>query len=323
MGLRVQVGPITASSFFANLDDMTLTQPTARAPGDTLAVGTVVRRHISGHRVRWQAGPALAIGVAEVVIYGGVDRTLEPEYIIPVSIYYAGQWNSNKNDNSIVSITGELKPKPDLEIYGELLVDDFQFEHKSSGDAEPFEGGYLLGQRIYNPLGIDGSMIRLEWARVEPFTYNQLLPWNRYLYKGQPIGFTLGPDAQALDFELRTWVSEQLTWSVGFRKEERGATRATDPWPVPITGPDSLNAFPKFDHVPSGTVETRSRVSTEFWVHPQPGLDVRLGGGYLSVDNFENVKDRGRVEWYFQGSIHLNWSSWLHPSEDGSVTSQR
>lgn len=315
VGLRVQVGPITASSFFANLDDMTLAQPFAQAVGDTLAAGTVLRRHLSGHRIRWQASPTFALGVAEVVVYGGVDRPLEPEYIIPVSIYYAGQWNSNKNDNSFIDLTAELRPKPDMEIYGELLVDDYQFEHKTRADEEPFQGGYLLGQRIYNPLGLDGSVFRLEWARVMPFTYNQSFPWNRYLYKGQQIGFPLGPDAQALDLEYRHWVSEQLTWTLRYRKEERGETRVTDAWPVPVTGPDSLNAFPKFDHIPTGTVENRARYSTEFWVHPQSGLDVRLGGGYTLVKNLDNVKDQTRVEWFFQGSVHINWSRWLAPSE--------
>lgn len=36
VGLRVRVGPVIASSFFANLDDMTLDAPVATAPGDTL-----------------------------------------------------------------------------------------------------------------------------------------------------------------------------------------------------------------------------------------------------------------------------------------------
>jgi hypothetical protein len=158
-------------------------------------------------------------------------------------------------------------------------------------------------------------MFRLEWAHVMPFTYNQSYPWNRYLYKGQQIGFPLGPDAQALDIEYRHWMSEQLTWTLRYRREERGETRVTDAWPLPVTGPDSLNAFPKFDHIPTGTVESRARYSTEFWVHPQPGLDVRLGGGYTLVKNLENVKDQTRVEWFFQGSLHINWSRWLAPSE--------
>jgi capsule assembly protein Wzi len=316
IGLRVHVGAVTASSFFSSLDDMTLDAPVAEAPGDTIPAGTKILRHISGHRIRWQVSHTVALGVAETVVYGGKDRGLEAEYTIPVSIYYAGQWNKGKNDNALLSFTGELRPIPSMELYGELMIDDVQFEHKSPADKEPFEGGFLLGQRFYNPFGLDGGLLRIEWAKVQPFTYNQVLPWNRYIYQGQPIGFDLGSDAQAIDVEFRHWASEKVTWSMGYRLEERGQTRLTDPWPVPVTGPDSLNSFPEFDHVPTGTVERRNKISSELWIHPRPGIDLRLGGGYIDVKNLENVKGDGRVEWFFQGSLRLNWSSWLRPGED-------
>ena len=314
VGLRLKIGPVTASSFFASLDDMVLGAPTAEAPGDTLPAGTRVKRHLSGHRVRWQVNRSLAVGVMETIVYGGVDRGLEPEYMVPVSIFYAGQWNSTWNDNTLMGLTAEFRlRKPDVEIYGELLVDDLQIDDDAPGDQEPFQGGFLLGQRTYNPLGLDGGLLRVEWARVEPFTYNQQLPWNRYVFADQPIGFELGPDAQSLTLEFRHWVSEQLTWSVGFRREERGATRVTDPWPVPVSGPTPSTPFPEFDHVPTGTVEARSRFTTEFWLHPRPGIDLRLGGGYVSVSNLDNVDGRTRSEWFAKGSLDLNWSKWLRP----------
>ena len=313
-GLRLRLGPVTASSFFGNLDDMTLSAPTARAPGDTLPAGTVMRRHITGHRVRWQVNRFVALGAAEVVVYGGKDRGAEAEYLIPVSIYYAAQWNSGKNDNILGAFTLELRPKSDIEVYGELLVDDFQIDNKSPADKEPFEGGFLLGQRLYNPLGLDGSMLRVEWARVEPYTFNQVLPWNRYLYKGQPIGFPLGPDAQSLDLEFRYWMSEQVTWSLFYRREELGATRVGDPWPVPVSGPTDTEPFPEFDHVPTGVVQQRSCIATEVWVHPRPGIDLRLSGGQINLRNVENVRDADRSEWFLEGSLSLAWSRWLTPA---------
>lgn len=312
-GLRLRLGPVTASSFFGNLDDMTLSAPTAQALGDTLPAGTVIHRRITGHRVRWQVNRYIALGAAEVVVYGGKDRGAEAEYLIPISIYYATQWNSGKNDNILGAFTLELRPKSDMEVYGELLVDDFQIDNKSPGDQEPFQGGFLLGQRLYNPLGLDGSMLRVEWARVEPFTFNQVLPWNRYLYKDQPLGFPLGPDAQALDFEFRYWMSEQLTWTFQYRSEERGATRATDAWPVPVTGPTDTTPFPEFDHVPTDVVERRSRIAAEFWVHPKPGIDLRLSGGHIDVKNVGNVRDADDSEWFLEGSLSLAWSRWLTP----------
>jgi len=136
------------------------------------------------------------------------------------------------------------------------------------------------------------------------------------MYKDRPIGFSLGPDAQATDAEFRHWISEQLTWTLLYRQEERGATRVTDPWPVPGGGPDSLNTFPPFDHVPTGVVERRSRYATDFWLHPRAGLDLHLGGGYVRVENIENVKDANRNEWFLEGALRMNWSRWLSPSQN-------
>ena len=313
VGLRLRLGPVQFSSFFANLDDMTLTAPTAQAPGDTLPAGTVLRRHITGHRVRWQINRAISVGAAEVVVYGGKDRGAEAEYMIPVTVYYALQWNSGKNDNIFGAFTANVRPAKNLELYGELLVDDFQIDHSSPADKEPFEGGFLVGQRLYNPLGLDGSLFRVEWARVEPYTFNQTLPWNRYLYKGQFLGDPLGPDAQSFDVEFRYWASEQLTWSLLFRREERGATRATDPWPVPVSGPTDATPFPDFDHVPTGVVERRNRIGAEMWFHPRAGVDVRLAGGYVDIQNANNVRGADDSEWTFQGSLELAWSRWLTP----------
>jgi hypothetical protein len=314
IGLRVRLGPITASSFFGNLDDLTLTAPTARAPGDTHPAGTEIRRRITGHRVRWQVNRVLAVGVAEVVVYGGKDRAPETEYMIPVAIYYAAQWNSGKNDNILGAFTVDLRPNDNLELYGEYLIDDLQIDNKAPGDQEPFQGGILLGQRLYNPLGLDGSLLRVEWARVEPFTFNQVLPWNRYVYKDQPLGFPLGSDAQSLEVEFRHWMSEQMTWTLRYRREERGATRIGDPWPVPVTGPTATDPFPEFDHVPTGVVERRSRVGTELWFHPHAGVDLKLQGGYVNVRNLQNVEDRDRSEWFVEGSLSLAWSRWFSPA---------
>lgn len=314
VGIRAKFGPVTASSFFGDLDDMTLEAPVAQAPGDTLPAGTVIRRHISGHRLRWQVNRYLSLGAAEVVVYGGENRAPEAAYLIPVNIYYAAQWNTGKNDNLLGNFTIGLRPRRDLEIYGELLVDDFQIDHSSPADKEPFEGGYLVGQRLYNPLGLDGSLLRVEWAKVEPYTFNQVIPWNRYLYKNEIIGFPLGPDAQSLDLEFRYWRSDQMTWTFRFRRDERGETRVTDPWPVPIDGPTEANPFPEHDHVPTGVVETRNRTGAELWLHPHAGVDLRLSGGYLDTQNVENVRDQNQSEWYFEGRLEVAWSRGLAPS---------
>ena len=321
VGLRLRIGPVTASSFAGSLEDMTLDQPTAEAPGDTLPAGTVVRRHVSGHRVEWRVSDAVTVGIAEAIVYGGEDRGLEAQYVIPVNIYYAAQWNSGINDNALFGTTVEVRPRRNAEFYGELLVDDAQIDSKTPADEEPFQGGFLAGGRLYDPLGLEGSVLRAEYAKIWPYTYNQVLPWNRYLYHDQPIGFDLGSDAQAVRLAFTRWANPDFSWSLDARYEERGATRIQDPWPVPVSGPDSLAPFPKHDTFPTGVVERRRRVSGELWFHPHPGFDLRLGGGWVDVKNIDNVSGARREEWFAQGSIALNWSRWFEGEAPGRAPS--
>jgi hypothetical protein len=314
-GLRIYAGPVTASSFFASLDDMVLAAPTAIAPGDTLPAGTTVQRHISGHRIAVQISRAVQLGVAETVVYGGENRGLEPEYLIPGTIIYAAQWNSGKNDNVMFAATADVRPSRHFDFYGEILVDDMQIDHSSPADAEPFEGGFIAGARVYDPFGLIGTKVRVEWARVNPYTYNQVLPWNRYLYQGQVIGFDLGSDAQSFDSEVEHWLTPQITGTLRFRLSQVGSVRVTDPWPVPLTGPSETNPFPPLDGFPSAVVEQRSTVSGQIWFHPRPGFDLYVGGGYVSVQNVGNVEGEDREEGFVDVSLRLNWSRWFRDGE--------
>ena len=315
VGLRIFAGPVTASSFFANLDDMVLATPTAVAPGDTLPAGTVINRQISGHRIAVQISRAVQLGLAESIVYGGENRGLEPEYLIPGTFFYAEQWNSGTNDNVLFSFTADVRPSPHFDLYGELLVDDFQIDSSAPSDEEPFEGGFIVGARVYDPFGWSGTKLRAEWAGVKPYTYNQDLPWNRYLYEGQYIGFDLGSDAQSFDVELQRWLSPKVTGTLRFRLSEVGEVRATDAWPVPITGASATDPFPTYDHFPTGTVEQRTTIAGQAWIHPRPGFDLYLGGGYVSVQNLGNVEGYRFEEAFVDVSLRLNWSRWLREGE--------
>lgn len=310
-GLRIVAGPVTASSFFASLDDMVLAEPTAVAPGDTLPAGTTIDRHISGHRIAVQVSRAVQLGLAETIVYGGEDRGLEPEYLIPGTFLYAEQWNSGTNDNVLFSFTADVRPSPHFDLYGELLLDDFQIDSSTPSDEEPFEGGFIAGARIYDPFAWSGTKLRAEWARIWPYTYNQDLPWNRYLYEGRYIGFDLGSDAQSFDVEVERWLSPRLTGTLRFRLSQVGEIRATDPWPVPITGASATDPFPTYDSFPTGTVEQRTTIAGRAWIHPRPGFDLYLGGGYVSVTNVGNVEGDDLDEAFIDASLRLNWSRWV------------
>jgi hypothetical protein len=59
------------------------------------------------------------------------------------------------------------RPTSKSEVYGELLIDDFQVEKRTSGDLEPDEVGFLVGSQWADPGGLEGITLGAEYTGVQ------------------------------------------------------------------------------------------------------------------------------------------------------------
>jgi len=189
-----------------------------------------VNRYLAGHRAEISFN-SLQLGFNEYVIYGGPGRNVEIYYLIPLYLYQGEQINRQFDDNVIWNADFKIV-KPPFRLSGEITLDDFQIEKKTTGDLEPTEAGFGLQADwaiISNPFFVTSS---LSYRMITGWTYNQAKDWNRFLFESQPIGSEEGNDFDRLSWKLSANSSSWMGSAEVFYKR-KGQGNIDDPWTEP------------------------------------------------------------------------------------------
>jgi len=242
----------------------------------------LVEKYMAAHRLVLQVHRRFLIGVAESVVYG--DRGLDLTYLNPINVFYVAQANVGDHDNALGSVDAKLV-LPNLELYGELLVDDLNLRRGLDhfGNKLGVLGGFLW----LRPFGASDWDLDGEWSWASQFTYTHQIPINRYEHYGSTLGSRTGPDSDLWVAGLRRRFSRGWSARMFYALERHGAGGlATDQDERPDDSQDYL----------SGTVES---------VH-QPGLEIRYQGlrnvelfvdtRYLHVTNPANDATRAALD---------------------------
>ncbi|MEW5994127.1 MAG: capsule assembly Wzi family protein [Candidatus Zixiibacteriota bacterium] len=264
----------------------------ARLDGQNPDQDTTVQfenRYFAGHRLDFIFADWLQAGLFETVIFGGPGRQVDLFYLNPIIFFHAEQLNEGMNDNTFLGFDFSLKPRYGVKLYGQLVVDDFQVEHKNQGDQEPDQLGLLAGLYLAD---IAPSLdFKTEYSRVDNWTFNQPYDRNRYLYRGQPIGGALGNDYDLYRASVIRWFSDELAASVNFLYTRQGEGSITDDWTTPwllVTG-DYNEPFP------TGVVRktTTAAVGAKGFVFDHFFFDVDVGVDW--VRNFAHQDGDNRT----------------------------
>ena len=140
---------------------------TARLGGD------LDKKYLSGHRLEFNLWDKLRLGIAETVVYG---HRFEMVYLNPVQIYTTTEFvfpeAVGENDNVLISGDLDIVPLRNLELYGEVMIDDYRpFSYSPKNWGNKF--GLLFGVRFLNDAEesatkervIDLAKQRIDFAR--------------------------------------------------------------------------------------------------------------------------------------------------------------
>jgi hypothetical protein len=230
------------------------------------------------------------VGLFETIIWGGVGRSIEPAYLNPMLFFHAFQLNRNVNDNTFLGFDFDYKPIAGLDLYGQLMIDDFQIEKKSQGDQEPNEYGALVGGYFadFRPRWD----LQCEYRRVTNRTYNQGYARNRYLYEGQVIGSSPGNDYDQSTVTLHKWISENLRSSLYLAYVRQGEGDPSDPWAEPwmdVTGHYS-------EKFPTGVVQKQFSIEAGLKGYLNQYVYVNLTGGLVHTQNYGRQSGVSRTD---------------------------
>jgi len=153
------------------------------------------RRLLHIHRLGLNLKNKLYISFNEGAFNTGVNRPIEFQYLNPFIYWLPDKTSSttSRDSNSLLHCSISYYPTNGWNIWGEILVDDYQINHDKIDDLEPNELGFVLGfQRVDFPF--ETSDFWLEYSAVTNRTYQTEKLTETYIHKGYPIGHYLGND---------------------------------------------------------------------------------------------------------------------------------
>lgn len=254
--------------------------------------GDEVKRFVAAHRLEVLPTERLSLAISEAVIYGGPWRDFEPVYLNPLGVFYAAQWNSERNDNILIAGDFALLLPQGMEIKGEVMIDDFQYDL----DTEPHEFGAGLVVTSVNPLCREASLIGASYYHIRNQTYGHFESWNRFVHEGKVMGYPEGPDGDRLALWLTLVSPETVSWRINYSYRRKGEGRATDVQ-------EDKGPRLKF---PSGVVETGHLAGLEVSWRPSPRWLVRAGARYHRTFNNEHRTNADESGWDLALSARFN-----------------
>jgi len=260
--LSAGFGPVKATAFSAVLDKKWSQRgdPPHRFLAD---------RYLAGHRIDWLVNNRLELGLCELALYGGEARNMELQYMNPLLPYYASQWNSDQDDNVLASADFALRPIDRLKIYGQFLVDDFQY----SSD-EPHALGYMAGLYLSDPPRLSGTDFRVEYTRIDTRTYTHRIAENQFTHYGWIMGHHLGSDADQLFVELSRMINIDIRLKLMYTYQRQGSRTVEDGYIV--ENPENAD-------FPTEPAERRHRIGLQFLWEPVRGPQVDISCGGVSI----------------------------------------
>lgn len=217
----------------------------------------IENRYFAGHRLDLHINNRLRLAIFETIIFGGVGRNFELNYLNPILFFHADQLNDDVNDNTFLGFDFTYLPIRGLKLYGQVLVDDFQIEKKSQGDQEPNEYGLVVGGYLTE---IDCSCdFRVEYVRVTNRTFNQVLERNRYVHEETPISFFNNNDFDRLRLKISKWINPFLKVGFNYSYTRQGEGKILDEWTQPWLAVQGNYHEP----FPTGIVEKRHRLGSQ------------------------------------------------------------
>ncbi|MCD4732773.1 capsule assembly Wzi family protein [bacterium] len=283
-------GNLHFSYFHAGLDEQ-------EYENDGTGHDGIRNRYLVGHRLAWRIIPELSVGIAEATIYGGEDRTIEWAYLNPLNLHYIDQLSgSTGNDNPYWLIDVDAVPFPGLRLWGQLMIDDFQYEDVE----EPPEIGVLLGGSWADPLDIGGVTVSLEYLKVWNWVYNVVRKFDKLLFINHPLGYPRGNDTDRWTIALEYFPNPYLNFGLTATLDRHGEGRILEDW-------DALDHFGVPS--PSGIVENRSDFSLDAEWNASRAMMLGLSVGYELTENRDNVADEDSADFYagVKGSYLFGW----------------
>jgi hypothetical protein len=186
----------------------------------------MIPKYMVSHALTFKLRKGLDLMVGESVIY--TDK-IQLGYWMPLMFYKA--WDqyvsgTNLNAGANTQLFGQISSRNQIKnthLYASVLVDEFRpsaiFDPKRSRNQLAFNAGGSITNFPFLPY----VTINVDYTRINPFVYQNLLPAQEYTNNGYVIGDWMGNNADRLVYEIKYTPIPRLRLSLRYEKIRKGA----------------------------------------------------------------------------------------------------
>ena len=168
---------------------------------DVTVEKTYASKYMANHYLSWNVTNRLNLGFFESVVWADTNgRGFDMNFANPIIFYRAVEFSSSsRSGNAVLGLTYKYKLNNKVNIYGQLLVDEFSTSDILSGENSwKNKLGYQLGAKYFNAFHVDNLLLQLEFNHVRPYVYSHSEPITNYGQNNQSMGHQWGGNFREL-----------------------------------------------------------------------------------------------------------------------------
>ncbi len=224
--IRTRLGPFEYHNFFAQFVDFIPNKPDAW--------GDQPRKYAAIHQLLWRPWRGVSLGLYEAVMYSPWTPTgrrgVELTYFIPIIFYRSIEQYLGSPDNGFLGAFGRANLWKHLQIYGQILIDDYNFSKRKEGkgwwaNKYALQGGLKIIDAFLPTLDF-----LVEYNQVRPYTYSHSNISNAWTHYGQFLGHPYGANLSELLLAFRYQPVGGLTLEGRYLHLLQGLNTASQNW---------------------------------------------------------------------------------------------
>jgi hypothetical protein len=304
MRFNTQVWKFHYQNLFAEMNPIT-----ARLnPGDKI----LPKKYMASHYLAFKPHKRFEIGLFESVMFSREDH-FEFNYLNPIILYRSVEQFLDSPDNVMIGLNISWIPLNGLQVYGQLLLDEFKLDELKAGNgwwANKY--GIQAGAMLTNAFGIKNLDLTAEYNMVRPYTYthntglsiNDYYSTASYSHFNQSLAHPLGANFKEVLAKISYQPFNRLQLNLKTIMMEQGEDTTDEFYGANILIPNKyvLNQYGNelLQGVKSKTLIFEFNASYEFFRNYYFDFDFL----YRKKDSDDNLRDLETQ--YIGGGIRIN-----------------
>lgn len=162
-------------------------------PNSFINSGRIPRKYAAVHYLSYKITPRLSVGLFEATVFNRSDQ-FELQYLNPVILYRSVEGLIGSPDNAIVGFDGRWNLWRRVQVYGQLLLDEFLLRELVFPEKKGWWGNkYAVqtGLKYVNAFGLDHLDLQAEVNLARPYTWSHYDSLNSFTHYNQPLAHPL------------------------------------------------------------------------------------------------------------------------------------